>query len=224
MAQVHPDAERMAFARAAMVRDQLVARGISDADVLQVMESTPREQFVPASLAAAAYDDRALPVAEGQTISQPYIVAYMTQALAIDRRDRALEIGTGTGYQTAILALLGGEIYSIERNLALHEAARQRLEAMDLKNVRLRCGDGTLGWPEHAPFDRILVTAGAPEVPGPLVDQLTESGRLIVPVGPTARQTLVRVEKRQGRTIECPLLPCRFVRLVGQAGWEGNGP
>jgi protein-L-isoaspartate(D-aspartate) O-methyltransferase len=218
------DADRMASARRAMVRDQLAARGISDAAVLRVMESVPREQFVPASLAAAAYDDRALPVAENQTISQPYIVAYMTQALAIERRHRALEIGTGTGYQTAILALLGGEVYSIERSFALHQAARQRLEAMGLKNVRLMCGDGTLGWPEYAPFDRILVTAGAPEVPGPLVDQLTESGRMIIPVGPTARQTLVRVEKRQGRTIESPLLPCRFVRLVGQAGWEGDGP
>lgn len=207
-----------------MVRDQLAARGISDTAVLRVMESVPREQFVPSSLAAAAYDDRALPVAEGQTISQPYIVAYMTQTLAIDRGHRVLEVGTGTGYQTAILALLGGEVYSIERSFTLHKAARERLEARGLTNVRLMCGDGTLGWPEHAPFDRILVTAGAPEVPGSLVDQLTETGRMILPVGPTARQTLVRVEKRRGRMVECPLLPCRFVRLVGQEGWDRNGP
>lgn len=207
-------------ARQAMVRDQLARRGIRDAEVLRVMGDVPRELFVPESMRDAAYEDRALPVGEDQTISQPYIVAYMTEKLEVRPGLRVLEVGTGTGYQAAILARLGADVFSVERIGSLLGSARRRLESMGLARIRLCCADGSLGWPRHAPFDRIIVTAGAPEVPPALIDQLSEGGRLVVPVGRSDAQTLVRVEKRAGRTTETVLLACRFVRLVGQQGWE----
>jgi len=206
-------------ARKAMVQQQLVARGISDPAVLQAMQEVPRERFVPESIRDAACDDRALPVGNGQTISQPYIVAYMTEKLQVRPGHRVLEIGTGTGYQTAILHRVGAEVYSIERIAHLHESARQRLADLGFGPVHLRCGDGTLGWPEHAPYDRIIVTAGAPETPASLVEQLAEAGRIVIPIGRRDYQVLVCVEKREGRTVETTLVPCRFVGLIGQQGW-----
>jgi len=207
-------------ARRAMVRDQLARRRIRDPNVLRVMGEVPRERFVPEALRDAAYEDRALPVGEDQTISQPYIVAYMTEKLEVRPGLHVLEVGTGTGYQAAVLARLGAQVDSVERIAVLHGAARRRLEALGLTNVRLHCGDGSLGWPPHAPYDRILVTAGAPDVPPALLDQLREGGRLILPVGRSDAQTLVCVEKHAGRTREIVLLACRFVKLVGREGWD----
>jgi protein-L-isoaspartate(D-aspartate) O-methyltransferase len=207
-------------ARQAMVRDQLARRGIRDPHVLRVMGEVPRELFVPESMRDAAYEDRALPVGEEQTISQPYIVAFMTERLDVRPGLRVLEVGTGTGYQAAILARLGADVFSVERIESLLAAARQRLETLGLECIRLCCADGSLGWPLHAPYDRIIVTAGAPEVPPALIDQVAEGGRLVVPVGGSDAQTLVCVEKHAGRTTETVLLACRFVKLVGRQGWE----
>ncbi len=208
--------------RQAMVQDQLVRRGIRDPNVLRVMGELPRELFVPDSMRDAAYEDRALPVGEEQTISQPYIVAYMTEKLEVRPGLRVLEVGTGTGYQAAILARLGADVFSVERIAGLHASARQRLEAMGLVRIALCCADGSLGWPRHAPYDRIMVTAGAPDIPPALIEQLREGGLLVAPVGHRDAQMLVRVEKRAGRTIETLLLACRFVRLVGRQGWQSS--
>lgn len=209
-------------ARQEMVRHQLVARGIADPAVLRAMSELPRERFLPESMQFAAYDDRALPVGEDQTISQPYIVAYMTEKLAVRPGHRVLEIGTGTGYQTAVLCLMRAVVYSVERIASLQNDARQRLAAMGMDPVYFRCGDGTLGWPEHAPYDRILVTAAAPDIPRTLIEQLADGGRLIAPVGQRDCQTLVSVDRQAGRTMETSLIPVRFVRLIGEQGWPGE--
>jgi protein-L-isoaspartate(D-aspartate) O-methyltransferase len=209
--------------RETMVRNHIMARGIKDPQVLEAMRSVEREKFVPAALQDAAYDDRALPVGEDQTISQPYIVAYMTEALDVHPTHRVLEIGTGTGYQTAILSALGAVVYSVERIEKLHEAAKQRLARCRYTGIHLLCGDGTLGWPEHAPYDRILVTAGAPAPPEALIQQLVPSGILIIPIGARGHQVLVRITRRAGRVVESPLLACRFVQLVGEQGWGNRG-
>jgi protein-L-isoaspartate(D-aspartate) O-methyltransferase len=211
-----------AEARRRMVRDQLVARAISDAAVLEAMATVPRERFVPAELAASAYDDRALPAGLGQTISQPYIVAYMTECLHVARDHRVLEVGTGTGYQTAVLARLVREVHTIERLDLLLDAARVRLRDVGADNVRFRLGDGSMGWPEAAPFDRIIVTAAAPTLVPALLEQLAVGGRMLLPVGPDERQVLVAVDKLPGRYVETPLLPVVFVRLVGQAGFAAG--
>jgi len=204
------------------VQEQLRNGGSRDERVLAVMSHIPRERFVGAANLAAAYEDRALPIAEGQTISQPYMVAAMTAALQPAATHRVLEIGTGSGYQTAILARLAREVYTIERIESLSREAARLLGELDLVNIHYRVGDGTLGWPDAAPFDRILVTAGAPRIPSPLVDQLAEGGRLVIPVGSAESQTLVAVERYGDKTIERPLMGCRFVPLVGQAGWGGT--
>jgi protein-L-isoaspartate(D-aspartate) O-methyltransferase len=208
--------------RRRMVQEQLRNRGIRDERVLAVMGQIPRERFVGTANLAAAYDDRALPIAEGQTISQPYMVAAMTAALQVAPTHRVLEIGTGSGYQTAILARLARDVYTIERIEGLAQEAARRLRELGFTNILYRVSDGTLGWPEAAPFDRILVTAGAPRIPSPLVDQLAEGGRLVIPVGNAESQTLVAVERYGDKTIERPLMGCRFVPLVGQAGWGGS--
>lgn len=202
-----------------MVLEQLEARGISSVRVLEAMREVERERFVSANLADEAYDDRALPSALGQTISQPYIVALMTEALAIEPCHRVLEIGTGTGYQTAILAKLSRQVFTIERLEELSSAARQRLVALGLQNVSFRVGDGTLGWPEAAAFDRILVTAAAPQVVPTLLDQLADGGRMVLPVGEEPAQRLTLVERFRGKTIERPLVGVRFVRLIGAEGF-----
>jgi len=197
------------------------ARGLADERVLAVMGEVPRERFVPGVPPEEAFSDRALSIELGQTISQPFMVAAMTIELDVRPGHRVLEIGTGSGYQTAILSRLAGEVWTVERLAALQEQARRLLEELGCANVHWRVGDGTLGWPEAAPFDRIMVTAGAPGVPPPLVEQLAEGGRLVIPVGGESEQLLTVVQRCGGRIHERRGLACRFVRLIGQAGWPG---
>lgn len=207
--------------RAEMVAQQIAARGVRDPRVLHALRTVPRERFLSPEYAAAAYDDRALSVGYGQTISQPFIVAFMTEALEINKSHRVLEVGTGTGYQTVILAMLAAHVYSIERLEELSIAAHERAAICGLTNASFRIGDGGLGWPEDAPFDRIMVTAAAPGVPAALVDQLAVGGMLILPVGEEGSQQLLRVERRENRVVERPLLSVRFVPLLGAAGFPG---
>lgn len=212
----------MSEARRCMIFEQIHQRGVQDPRVLDAMDAVPRERFVPDHLRHAAYDDQALPIADGQTISQPYIVAYMTAQLDVRPTDRVLEIGTGTGYQCAVLARLARDVYSIERIESLHLAAHDRLARLELANVHLRVGDGTLGWPEEAPFDRVMITAGAPEVPPRVLDQLADGGRLVAPLGGDDQQRIVIVQRRGDRLIETPLIACRFVKLIGESGWPNR--
>jgi protein-L-isoaspartate(D-aspartate) O-methyltransferase len=215
--------DEFAQARRRMVREQLERRMIRDPRVLETMGQVPREAFASAADAGSpsrAYADGALPAGRGQTLSQPYMVAAMTEALEATPTSRILEVGTGTGYQTAILARLAGEVWTIERDSVLAREARERLEGMGIENVRYRVGDGTLGWPEGAPYDGILVTAGAPRVPAPLVAQLTPAGRLVIPVGSQTMQELLLVTLDRGGTPRTRvLMECRFVPLVGEEGW-----
>lgn len=206
-------------ARKQMIKNQILSRGISDPRVLEVMSTIPREQFVPDALQKHAYEDRALKTQQAQTISQPYIVAYMTQHLSVSPASKILEIGTGTGYQTAILATLGAHVFTVERWPELRHQAENTLSHLNIHNVSYLVGDGSLGWPQHAPFDRIIVTAGAPQVPDRLTEQLADDGILIIPVGKEKEQILVTVIRRGSRTIETPTLPCRFVKLIGKDGW-----
>ena len=205
-----------------MVETQLRRRGIRDERVLAVMSRIPRECFVPPELAGAAYEDRALDIGLGQTISQPYIVAYMTEKLDLNPEHRVLEIGTGSGYQTAILASLCTKVYSVEFLPKLSERTKATLCRMELSNVEYIVGDGTLGWPEHAPYDRVIVTAGAPRIPAPLVEQLHVGGRMVLPVGDDKVQQLILVEKKECRFVEFPLIGCRFVKLIGEHGWAAG--
>ena len=206
--------------RREMVERQLRKRGIRDERVLEAMLSVPRHEFIPTELAGEAYSDRPLPIGHSQTISQPFMVAAMAQALELTGRERVLEVGAGSGYQAAVLSLLAREIHTIEvhEDLALDTAGR--LRRLGYGNVYVHVGDGTLGWPEQAPFEAIVVTAAAPEIPPPLVGQLAEGGRLIIPVGTAEEQRLLRVEKREGLLSTRPLYHCRFVPLVGQYGWK----
>lgn len=203
----------------AAIARQVQARGIADRRVLRAIGLFDRERFVPPEQRPRAEDDSALPIGFEQTISQPYMVAAMSEALGLSGRERVLEIGTGSGYQTAILAALAGEVFTVERLPTLSLRARSVLDRLGIANVRYLIGDGTLGWPAEAPFDRILVTAGAPAVPLALFDQLAEGGRLVGPVGPESGQDLISLEKRQGRPVERILMPCRFVKLIGEGGW-----
>lgn len=204
-----------------MVRDQLERRSISDASVLDAMRSVPRERFIPAEARSRAYQDHALAIGEAQTISQPYMVAAMTEALHPGSGDRVLEIGTGSGYQAAVLAHLAAEVFTVERIERLADRARRLLEELGVGNVRFKVGDGTLGWPEEAPFDGILVTAASPSAPDPLMDQLEpEGGRLVIPVGDRNLQELVRIERRGTQYTTERLMGCRFVPLLGQEGWK----
>ena len=203
-----------------MVAKQLARRGIRDSRVLEVMESLPREQFVPPGIRGAAYDDRALPIDHGQTISQPFIVAYMTEQMTPTSSHRVLEVGTGSGYQTAVLCRLCGHVYTIERIAPLQAAATARLAVIGCHNVTFAHGDGSVGLAEHAPYDRIIVTAAAPAVLSALLDQLVDGGILIAPVGGERTQTLTRVVRRGDTTSTTPLLTCRFVKLIGADGWS----
>jgi len=207
-------------ARRRMVDSQLRARNINNARVLKAMVKVPRHLFVEEALRSQAYGDYPLQIGEYQTISQPYIVALMTQALKLKGGERVLELGTGSGYQAAVLAELAGQVYSIERIRSLMVKARQTLDKLGYHNILIKLGDGTSGWPEEAPFDGIIVTAGAPSVPQPLIDQLKPGGRLIIPVGSRDSQTLTVVTLTEKGPEEKRLAGCRFVKLIGQHGWE----
>lgn len=207
-------------ARSRMVEEQLVGRGISDPRVLAAMASIERHRFVGEALQERAYEDKPLPIGERQTISQPYMVGLMTQQLELRGRERVLEIGTGCGYQTAVLAELAANVFSVERLSSLAAQARRTLDALGYHNVAIRVGDGTLGWVEESPFDAIIVTAGTPQVPRPLVAQLKVGGRLVFPIGEEELQTLVRIRKDEGGLHEEYFGDCRFVKLVGRYGWE----
>jgi protein-L-isoaspartate(D-aspartate) O-methyltransferase len=205
--------------RARMVEEQLARRGVRDADVLAAMRAVPRHLFVPDDLARSAYDDGPLPIGFGQTISQPYMVALMTELLHVNVRGRVLDIGAGSGYQTAVLAELAGEVYAVERVGALEEQARERLTRLGYANVHLRAGDGCAGWPDQAPFDGIMVAAAAAQAPPPLLEQLAEGGRLVIPVGDAHRDQMLTVYERRDDGFEVrEAIRCRFVPLVGATG------
>lgn len=201
-----------------MVKTQLRARGINDETVLTAMQVVPRHTFVPEPWREYAYTDSPLPIGYEQTISQPYIVAFMTEALQVQPSDKILEIGTGSGYQAAVLAELADSVYTIEIVEPLGTRARAVLDSLGYDNVRVKIGDGYQGWPEHAPFDAVIVTASPAEIPKPLQEQLREGGRMIIPMGESARQSLVLVEKVQGRMRRTEVLPVRFVPLVDPEG------
>jgi protein-L-isoaspartate(D-aspartate) O-methyltransferase len=205
----------------AWIDEQLVARGITDARVLAAMRRVPRESFVPNASQSYAYDDRALPIGSGQTISQPYMVAVMSEALRLTGSERVLDVGTGSGYQAAVLGELAREVITIERVPELAEAAKARLAALGYTNIDVRVGDGTLGIPSHAPFDAILVAAGAPRAPDALKQQLSRAGgRLVIPVGPAEQQWLVVITRDDERFSETTGIGCVFVPLLGQDGWH----
>ncbi len=203
-----------------MVLEQLVPRGISDSNVLQAMREVPRHCFVDDALQSRAYGDFPLPIASGQTISQPYIVALMTQALALTGTERVLEIGTGSGYQAAVLSRLCSQVYTVERINVLLAGSRRVFDSLRYFNIVAKLDDGTLGWPEHSPYDAVMVTAGGPDIPPPLVDQLVDGGRLVIPVGDQHLQVLQLVEKHGEEVSVRELEKVRFVDLVGEHGWK----
>lgn len=203
-----------------MITEQLIPRGISDPRVLNAFKKVDRHRFVQSRFQDAAYADHPLPVGEGQTISQPYMVALMTELLSLKGHEKVLEIGTGSGYQAAILAELAKEVYSIERFKPLADKAEETLETLGYKNIRIKTGDGTLGWEEYSPFDRIIVTAGAPHIPTSLISQLNEDGKMVLPVGGSFSQVLTLVEKKSGEITTQEICGCVFVPLVGKEGWR----
>ncbi len=205
--------------RSEMVARQLVARGIRHQGVLGAMAETPREMFVPPDRVDEAYEDRPVPIGLGQTISQPYIVALMVQELDPRAGQRVLDIGAGSGYQTAILARLVEHVYAMERFERLTERAMAALGAMNIRNVTICTGDGSVGWPEEAPFDRIICGAGAPDAPQAWIDQLADGGRIVVPTGGQDCQMLVRIEKTRGQVTRREICDVRFVKLIGREGW-----
>lgn len=207
--------------RRAMVEQQIRRRGVQDPHVLDAMFSVPRHEFVLPEHLGAAYEDRPLPIGTTETISQPYIVAAMTAAARISPGDKVLEIGTGAGYQAAVLAYLGAEVVTVERNGSLADAARERLQWLGFNRVKVVEGDGTEGYPADAPYQAILVTAAAPRVPEPLIEQLAVGGRLVIPVGDRSRQDLLQIFKHGAETSTRFLDPCQFVPLIGKHGWPG---
>jgi protein-L-isoaspartate(D-aspartate) O-methyltransferase len=209
--------------RFAMVRAQLEQRGITDSRVLDAMATVPRHLFVPQNAREQAYGDRALPIEEGQTISQPYVVALMAQALRLTKGDRVLEIGAGSGYAAAVLSLLAGEVYAVERWPSLAEAAERRLHDLGYSNVHIFAADGTAGLPAYAPYDGIVVSAAAPWVPLPLREQLGEGGRLIIPVGGRNEQVLLRLTRSDHQIRAERMGEVRFVPLIGEHAWELGG-
>lgn len=206
--------------REEMVREQLIPRGIEDERVLVSFRKVKREVFVPAELREDAYGDFPLSIGEGQTISQPYMVALMTQCLELTGNEKVLEIGTGSGYQTAILAELSKQVYSIERIRTLARRAEEILEKLNYTNIKILVGDGTLGWKEFSPYDRILVTAAAQEIPSPAMDQLKEKGIMVIPVGSIYSQDLKVIKKEKGRAKVKTVERCVFVPLIGKYGWD----
>jgi protein-L-isoaspartate(D-aspartate) O-methyltransferase len=212
--------DRFETIRQRMVQEQLVNRGIFDPKVLEVMGEVPRHLFVDDAMQGNAYGDHPLPIVDGQTISQPFIVAYMTQALQLTGAEKVLEIGTGSGYQAVILSRLCTKLYTVERLNSLLASSRRLFDRLRCYNIQSKLDDGTLGWPEHAPYDAIMVTAGGPEIPEPLVAQLADSGRMVIPVGDQDVQELQLVTKKDG-VVQVELLErVRFVNLIGEYGWN----
>jgi len=208
-------------ARERMVREQLMPRGITDPRVLAAMNTVPRHLFVEDALEAQAYGDHPLPIGEGQTISQPYIVALMTQALNLQGHEKVLEIGTGSGYQAAVLAQLCEQVFTVERLTSLYIGARKLFDQLQYFNIRCRIDDGTLGWQEHSPYDAIMVTAAGPKVPEPLLDQLADPGVMAMPIGMERwSQELVVITKEKGQISERVIEQVRFVSLIGNHGWQ----
>jgi protein-L-isoaspartate(D-aspartate) O-methyltransferase len=207
-------------ARHEMVACQIRGRDIHSKRVLEAMETVPRHLFVPSQHAHEAYGDSPLPIGEGQTISQPFMVAAMADALLLRGPERVLEVGAGSGYQSAVLSRLASIITTVEAQHVLAVSGRERLAELGYKNVRVEEGDGSLGWPSDAPYDAILVTAAAPAVPQPLIDQLAEGGRLVIPIGAPDHQELLRITKLHSRTTKESLYACRFVPLIGRHGWR----
>src|SRR5262245_21094148 len=203
--------------RERMVKEQIAMRGVSDERVLKAMRKVPREQFVPEELRDRSYTDGPLPIGYDQTISQPFVVAFMTEKLRLRPTDRVLEIGTGSGYQAAILAELAAKVYTVEIVEPLGKRAEQTLQRLGYKNVQVKIGDGYQGWPEYAPFDAVIVTCAPNHVPQPLVAQIKEGGRIIIPVGPAGDQTLYLLEKKNGRLEQRNVLPVSFVPMTGEA-------
>jgi protein-L-isoaspartate(D-aspartate) O-methyltransferase len=206
--------------RAKMVEEQLVPRGISDRRTLDAFRKTERHEFVPAEFQNSAYQDHPLPIGENQTISQPYMVALMTECLELKGDEKILEIGTGSGYQAAILASLAKEVYSVERISSLAKRAESTLKRLGIANVKVKVDDGTLGWEEHAPYDGIIVTAAAPKIPEGYLTQLKAGGRLIIPIGSRFSQVLTRVERKEGGAVASEVCGCVFVPLLGKEGWK----
>ncbi len=205
-----------------MVEEQIACRGIGSKPVLGVFKKVERHKFVPEELTATAYADYPLPIGEGQTISQPYIVALMTDSLGLTGNEKVLEIGTGSGYQTAILAELAKEVYTIERFQYLLEKSENLFKELGYKNIKTKLGDGSLGWKEASPFDRIIITAACPRIPLPLIEQLKDGGRLILPLGQNLSQMLTAVEKKHGKLISTDICGCMFVPLVGKYGVKND--
>ena len=201
--------------------ETLQANGIRDLAVLHAIDRTPRHLFVPTGVRHRAYEDSALPIGNAQTISQPSVHARYLELLRLTGKERVLEVGTGTGYQTALLSHLAAQVFSIERVSALYDKAREILRQLDVRNVSMLLGDGTIGWREYAPYDAILVSAGAPDVPTPLVDQLAEGGTLLIPLGNKDEQVLVSLERKDEAIVRRDIAPVRFVPLWGTHGWQG---
>lgn len=212
--------DRYEMARQRMVQEQIVARGVADQRTLAAMREVPRHLFVDDAMRARAYGDYPLPIAAGQTISQPYIVAFMTAALNLAGHERVLEIGTGSGYQAAVLSRLCQQVYTVERINSLLVTARKVFDQLRYYNIIAKLDDGTMGWPEHGPFDAIIVTAGGPAIPQPLIDQLADPGRLIIPVGNQDVQELQLLTKEGGEVRVESLASVRFVDLIGEHGWR----
>jgi protein-L-isoaspartate(D-aspartate) O-methyltransferase len=215
-----PIARDFTWAREKMVQEQLMARGIKQRKVLEAMRKIPRHFFVDPGLISRAYDDCALPIGDKQTLSQPYMAARMIEALDLRGEEKLLEIGTGSGYQTALLAEICFNVFSVEKIRNLARKARDVLDKLEYHNIAIHVGDGTIGWSEHAPYDAIIVAAGAPELPSPLLDQLSVGGRLVVPVGDEQVQVLMRVTRGASRFTEEQLGDCKFVKLWGKYGWR----
>jgi len=208
--------------RKRMAEEQLIPRGIKNQRVLDAFRKIERHKFIPEDLRSSSYADFPVPIGEGQTISQPYIVALMTECLSLTGQEKVLEIGTGSGYQTAILAELAKEVYSIERFERLAKSAEKIVNELGYTNIKIKVGDGTLGWEEEAPFDRIIITAASPRIPLPLTEQLKENGKLILPLGESFSQVLTLVEKKKDRLESIQVCGCVFVPLVGKYGWKGE--
>ncbi|MDQ7799057.1 MAG: protein-L-isoaspartate(D-aspartate) O-methyltransferase [Candidatus Edwardsbacteria bacterium] len=211
------------LSRKQMVDQQIIRRGVNDPRVIAAMQKVPRHLFVQEALQDRGYDDNPLPIGQAQTISQPYIVALMSQNLNLKGGEKVLEIGTGSGYQAAVLAEMGAKVFTIERVEKLYHNSRKLLEELKYHDIAVKLGDGTIGWAEHAPYDRIIVTAGAPEVPKTYWDQLAEGGRIAIPVGDVHVQSLVLVDKIEGKEVKSQVCGCVFVPLIGKYGWQTNG-